>query len=474
MFDTIAALSPPDPDYSPRTARLALYKKVQDGTLYDLLPHAFQDERTASGEYIPLRSRRPSVRYPLARIVVDDSVSLVFSDGHFPTLDSDDVGLRSTLSDLAIETRLNSVMQEAALRGAVGSVAVLLRVLKGRIFLKVLESLYLNPVWDPEAPDTLLSVTEKYKAAGSSLVDLGYQIDNPAAQYWFMRIWDSDRETWFHPWPTTSVDPPMIDALRSISHGLGFVPLVWTRNLPGGPDGAEGIDGACTFRPAIETAIEIDYQLSQAGRGLKYSSDPTLLIREPAGDARELVRGGGNALVVTEHGDARLLEINGTASAAVIEYIRTLRELALEGVHGNRASADRLTTAQSGRALEMMNQGLIFLADNLRVSYGAAILQIARMIISASHIYRLTTHHEPVPPLDRSARLRLKWPRWYAPDASDRAADAQTLATLTTAKLLSPETALRSIADIYAVPDIGLERAKIAATEPDIAGQETV
>ena len=33
-------------------------------------------------------------------------------------------------------------------------------------------------------------------------------------------------------------------------------------------------DGACTFRAAIETQIEIDYQLSQAGRGLKYSSDP--------------------------------------------------------------------------------------------------------------------------------------------------------------------------------------------------------
>ena len=33
---------------------------------------------------------------------------------------------------------------------------------------------------------------------------------------------------------------------------------------------------------AIETKIEIDYQLSQAGRGLKYSSDPTLLIKEPA------------------------------------------------------------------------------------------------------------------------------------------------------------------------------------------------
>jgi hypothetical protein len=290
---------------------------------------------------------------------------------------------------------------------------------------------------------------------------MGYEIDDKQASYWFMRVWDTETETWFVPWPATSSQPPEIDEARSTRHGLGFVPIVWIRNLPGGPDGTDGIDGACTFKPAIETSIEIDYQLSQAGRGLKYSSDPTLLIREPAGDASALVRGGGNALVVSENGDARLLEINGTAAAAVIDYIRTLRELALEGVHGNRASADRLTTAQSGRALEMMNQGLIFLADNLRVSYGSAILQLFRMIIEASHLYPLTTHHQPIGPLDRSARLRLVWPRYFAPDSQDRSLDAQTLATLTQASLLSPETALRSIADLYAVSDIAAERARI-------------
>jgi len=32
----------------------------------------------------------------------------------------------------------------------------------------------------------------------------------------------------------------------------------------------------------------------------------------------------------------------------VIEYVRCLRELALESVHGNRASAERIAAAQSG------------------------------------------------------------------------------------------------------------------------------
>jgi len=461
MFDTIASLIPADTDYPARTQRLSVLKRVLDGTFYDVLPYAFQDERTASGDYIPLRQRRPSVRYPLAKIVVDDSVSLLFGEGHFPTIDTPDIDVRATIADIAAETCLNGVMQEAALRGALGSVAILLRVLNGRIFLRVLETLTLTPSWDPQEPDRLAFVSERYKVAGRVLAGMGYEIDDPETQYWFMRCWDPQQEIWFQPWPVTGDQQPQIDPQRTTNHGLGFVPIVWIRNLPGGPDGPEGIDGACTFRPAIETSIEIDYQLSQAGRGLKYSSDPTLLIREPAGDSRELVRGGGNALVVSEHGDAHLLEINGTAAAAVIEYVRSLREMALEGVHGNRASADRLSVAQSGRALEMMNQGLLLLADNLRISYGAAILDLARMILHASRIYRLRVNGRPIEPIDPAARLSLVWPRWFPLTAEDRAADAQTLATLTAAKLLSPETALRSIADTYAVTDIAAERASI-------------
>ncbi|MGH3263400.1 MAG: hypothetical protein ACRDNS_15560, partial [Trebonia sp.] len=87
MFDTICGLIPPDSGYPPRTRILDILGRVLNGSLYDVLPYQFQEERTAGGEYIPLRHRRPSVRYNLSRIVVEDSVSLLFSEGHFPTVD---------------------------------------------------------------------------------------------------------------------------------------------------------------------------------------------------------------------------------------------------------------------------------------------------------------------------------------------------------------------------------------------------
>lgn len=461
MFATLCGLVPPDRDYPARTNRLDILTRVLDGTLYDTLPFEFHEERGANGDYIPLRLRRPSVRYPMARIIVDDSLALVFSDGHFPTFDCTDLDVRTALAAIASDAGLNQTMLEAALRGSVGSVAVLLRVLKGRVFFAVLQSQYLTPSWDPEAPDQLASVVEKYKVPGTQLLSLGYDIAEPQALYWFMRRWDGDAETWYYPWPVASAAAPQIDPNRTTRHNLGFVPLVWIRNLPGGGD----IDGSCTFRSAIETNIEIDYQLSQAGRGLKYSSDPTLLIREPAFADNEIIRGGGNALVVSEKGDAKLLEIGGTAAAAVIEYVRTLREFALEGVHANRASPEKLSGAQSGRALELMNQGLIWLADNLRVSYGRAMLQLAHMVVVASNLYQLHANGEALEPMDRRTRITLSWPRWYAPASQDRLSDAQTLQTLVDAKLLSRQTAIKSIADIYPIDDVPAELTRIQTEE---------
>ncbi len=450
MFDTLYELVPRDSDYPDRVRQLSILNRVLDGTLYDVLPHHFHEERGPGGEYIPLRQRRPSVRYPLCRIVVEDSVSLLFSEGHFPSIDSTDPAIRDAFARIVKETRLNFTMTEAAMKGSVGSVALLLRVLQGRVFVDVLDTMYLTPTWDPRAPDTLARVDERYKVSGADLMKNGYEVDDPDAQYWFARSWDAANETWFEPLPVGSQSAALVDTARTVSHRLGAVPIIWIKNLPGLSVTGDTCDGACTFAAALHTQVEIDYQLSQVGRGLKYSSDPTLLLKDPALSDGDLIKGAGNALVVSEKGDARLLEIGGTASSAVIEYVRTLRELALESIHGNRASPERITSAQSGRALELLNQGLIWLADNMRTSYGeAGLLQLARMIVRASQVYALRIFGQEIAPMDPAASLSLKWPRWYPTTADDRQKDVQSLTSLVSAGCISRETAARAIAACY-------------------------
>lgn len=463
-FKTLQAAYPKDHDLPPRAARISALRRVIDGTLYDELQHPFHTEKSDAGEYVPVRERRPSVRYALCRLVVDDSVSMLFSEGHFPEVDCEDKPTQEALTKVIKESALNEVLIDAATRGSVGSAAIMFRVIESRVFFEVMETEYLTPTWNPQAPDMLLKVTERYKVKGKVLAAGGYTIptDERDADFWFQREWDANAETWFMPQKVGDEKEMAVDAARTVTHKLGFVPVVWVRNLPGG----DKIDGACTYPPeAIDANIEIDYLLSQGGRGLKYSADPTLLIKEPAtGTDGSMVRGAGNAITVGPDGDAKMLEINGTAVTALMDYVRMVRELALESAHGNRANADKISAAQSGRAQEMLNQSLIWLADKLRISYGeGALLALLGMVVKASDKIAIAFKDgSKVGKLFKDKPVSLRWPAWYPATATDRQSEATTLVVLKNGGIMSQETAVKTIAPEYDVEDAAAEVARIA------------
>jgi hypothetical protein len=461
MFKTLQKDFPRDKDFPDRTFRLQTLQRVLGGTLYDELKHAFDEEQNDAQEYIPLRKRRPCVRSNLCRTVVDDSVSLLFSEGHFPSAELKSEEQKLALHKLIKECKLNEVMIDATTKGSVGSVAILFKVLSRRVFFEVMETSYLTPTWNPKAPDTLQSVKEKYKVTGQSLSDLGYSVndDDLGATFWFQRVWDASNETWFVPWKASEEKPKITaDKKRSVNHSLGFVPVVWVKNLPGG----DAVDGLPTFpNEAIDTQIEIDYQLSQAGRGLKYTSDPTLLIKEPAyGENGPTVKGAANAIKVSAEGDAKLLEINGTGAAAVLEYVKHLREIALETMHGNQTSPEKMSSVQSGRAMEIMQQALVNLADRLRISYGeGALSELLCMIAKASQAFKLTFKDgDPVGKIDHKGGITLRWPAWFAPTMADMLNRATTLSKLCDSGLLSRETAIKILAAEYDIENPAAEK----------------
>lgn len=460
MFRRLAEQFPRDPDYPPRARNLAILRAVLDGTIYDVLPYDFDEEYNDAGEYIPLRRRAPSVRCNLCRTVVEDSISLLFGERHFPTIACEAEETRAGLEALVRELGLSAVMMDGAIRGSVGSIAFRIRIMSGRLYVDAMDTMFLTPTWNPEAPDELLRVTERYKARGSALRTRGYAIadDDLGVDYWFQREWNDRAEVWYLP---ARVDAEMRsmrpDPTRTVSHELGFVPIVWVRNLPGN----DAIDGAATFRHGIEDSIAIDYQMSQAGRGLAYSSDPTFVVKEPAGDGGPFVRSASNALIVSKDGDAKVLEISGTASGAVIDYCRAIREMALEAMHGNRADPQRFSGAQSGRALEWLNQGLISLADRLRVTYGeGALLTLLKLVVRASAKYPILigSRRVTLPKAD----ISLRWPPWYPPTWQDRQAQATAIQTMVNSGVLSMATGTALVAHTYDLPDVPAERGRIA------------
>jgi hypothetical protein len=476
MLKTLRTKHGRDRDLPQRAADVLFRQSVLAGSIYDVLKHPFYAERSDSGEYIPLRERRPSVRYNLCNLVVDESVELLFSDAHFPTIQHEDGTAASALVQVLNDAQVPARMIDAAKKGAVGSVALWLRVLEGRVYVDVLTTEYLTPVWNPKRPDQLLYVRERYKVRGEDLAAMGYTVkpSELRSSFYWTRDWTDTEETWYVPQlvqddkdRAAKALPPLLtrDDTRSVVHSLGVVPIVWIKNLPGG----DSTDGKPTFSDeAVENQISLEYLLSQAGRGLTYASDPLLLMKEPALDqSGQLVRSASNAIIVGADGDAKLLEIDGGSVDAVLSWVREVREYTLEMLHGNRAHSDKMALAQSGRALELLNQSLIWLTDNLRESYGRALLQLCRMILRAAGKSAIVDEDGQAIEGLTPGKLTLQWPPYYAPTDADKSTQASTLRTLTDAGLMSTETAVKQVAATYSIDDVDAELLRIATDQAD-------
>lgn len=484
MFKKIVKSFSLDKDYSERSILLDMYTRFLNNEFYDLLPYSFSDEYDITGKYIPLHRRQPSVTYNLCKVVVDDSVSLLFGENHFPQVMCDDQILIKQLNDIVREAYIEKVMIDAATSGSVGSVVLFVRIFEGKIFVEVKSTQYLTPQFDPNNPFKLIKLTEKYKVKGKDLKALGYDnIDKDNQYYWFQREWDENSEIFYLPFKANQ--EPQVDNQKTFQHQLGLVPAIWIKNLPKpGCKGIDEIDGQCTFKPALDANIEIDYLLSQGGRALKYSADPLIVFKMEddfalssqataiAGDisgTKKITRTASNAFVLGPNDDSKLLEINGKACEATIAHVTKLRELALESIHGNRANADKVNAAQSGSAQKEMNQALIWLADKLRISYGnCGLLLLFKMIIEISHKKPLLVNGEIVKNMNQKSVLSLKWPHWYPPTPSDRLQTANSLKVLADSKHISQKTAVQFISDDYSILNIENEIIEIAKDQEKI------
>ncbi len=432
---------------------LMCYRKVLDGTLYDVLSYAFFQKVTGGSagysQNIPMSKRRPSVRSRLIKIVVDDSVSLLFGEGRFPSIKIEDKDMQNDINSIIKDSFLNLTMMEAAYKGSIGSSAIFVKLINNKLYFEVLSTEFLMPKFDKFNPDILEKITELKKFSGKTLMMMGYTDLDPHCDYWLEREWDAKSETYYKPYKVNADKPKKEkDKDNSIDHNFGVVPIIWIKNLVGGQDP----DGLCTFDGAIDTNIELDYQLSQAGRGLRYSNEPLLKIagQSLTQDGLDLTQ--SNILMLDEGGDAGLIEIKGGAVEACLEYTKRLREIILENIHGNRTNPDKINAAQSGRALELLHQPLIGLADKLRITYGEkGMIQLFDLIVTINQTNEIVVDKTVLKAgqLNPKEKINIIWSDWFPATRSDRLADANTLKTLRDAALISSKTAVLSLADEY-------------------------
>ncbi len=430
---------------------LDMLDRVLDGTLYDHLQNDFYQEETFSGDYIPIQERRPSVRTGFASQVVGVVARKLFAGKHAPKITHDDENYAALIREVIARGSVYETMVSAMYLGSVGSVAVTFRLVEGSLKFDVWRAKNCYPVFGPAGELAALRVC--YTVGGKELLGLGFKTDakgKPVSTddtYWFARVFTPSEEITCVPpladdwnpveYPWEALTPGVV-----IQHNLGFVPGVWITNMPGGV----GVDGKSTFGEVVNNIVEMDYTLSQLGRGIRYSAAPqTVVIGDVESDQRrtpstiiKLKAAYADEGQKFGAADAKLLEMVGNGTQVGLNYVQELRRITFEALAASIKKSE-LKTAMSGRAMEISDDAFYDLANLFRNSYGdGGLIPLMSKVMKALRMVGMLEVS-----IDEASitAFGLRWPKLYPSTPADDLQMVESLVMAVQNGLMDADTA---------------------------------
>lgn len=517
--------------WTPRQKRLEALNRALMGRLYTHLASAFSQERQGArmdGDRILLNDRRAAVEDGLPAEATRDMCSMLYGEARRPNIKArDDEATTEWIGAFIRDAQYWLLMIKATWAAAIGSACIVGRVLgefetdaeggftpqgKGAYHFEVWPSYECKPVFHRTAPDQLKSVDHVWYVGEDSLAADGYDVEQLKQLWsqdksrrgarrvqsnrasltpendWAIRIvLDADGENWYLPTPRWIYERGdwvdanwKLDADRTFSHSLGFVPAVWQVPLP--LDSKLHPDGMPIFdEKLIDYQFRIDRTLSQTGRAFDYTGDPQLsqiLDKAQAGGGSfgdyddELATGGTASDIITQAGgDAKFLEIRGEGLKVAVEtYVAALSDKARATGAMSRIVPDAKTLGQlSSVAMKMLNQGQCSLADILRMTVGEGagffVLRLAMRLYVAVNVAlpSLTKNVKPNP----DAILEASWPEYYELRGQDKLYEVQAETAAIEGGLISQETGVDNAAGLFDVSEPTEEFSKIQKEQED-------
>jgi hypothetical protein len=443
-----------------RYKRLDALDRLRDGTLYEHIRIPFDNEEEG-GEYVKMRNRRPSIIWAGARLLVDQLSGLLWGDEQMPIVrtyygelpEDEDQTAENTIRHLIEVLNLDAVMDSITEKASSGSCAVILRAVEGATgngndpYIEILPGKECKPTFDTRNPNKLLKIEQLYPTTGQALRDGGYgpeivPDEDLDKDFWFRLEIDTHEEIRYFPMRADLYERLgqiedgkkiewKIDPEHSDTHDWPKLPALWIKSPKG-----NHIDGDCLYGAITDILVEVDYALSQIGRGYRYTADPMLAYKRgelkqgviPAAydnvtdrtqrdEKGQVIKSPANVLDIEPGGDAKYLEISGQGLHACGEFVKLLREWGLEIAGGMKSDASTVKGVQSGRALEILYQALILVIKRWRVSLGnAGFIPLIRLLLTGMQSAVITI--DGAATIDPNTTMRLIWPQWITPTGS--------------------------------------------------------
>ena len=448
------------------------------------LPNGFTD---TSGSTLPLRMRKPSTPYGLFRVIVDRFTGLLFATNRMPAVNvADAPELDDFVKALIKTSRFWPAMKRArTFAGAQGSVAIGFQVMRGVPLVEVHDARWLQPTFVDRLTLELKSLEKRFVYAEEERDDKG---EWQKVYYWYRRVIDAKSDITYAPARVRDdgEDPAWVVA-KQVNHDYGFCPVVWVQNLEL-DDAIDGdIDCPATTLPTMD---DLDAIYSQASRGTKANTDPTLVISANGEMGEGIQTGSDNVIKTDAAGKASFLEMAGTSITIAMSMGTELRRQILE-VAQCVLDADSAGAAKTATEVNRNYASMHSKAGTLREQWADhAILPLLHMMLRGVSILAERTGGglklrgwdgakaanglAMVPEMPDGVDLEVKWPEFFNPAVSDVQAAATAATAAKAGGVIDQLTATKFVAPFFKIEDAEDVAAKAAkemqqAPENDLA-----
>jgi hypothetical protein len=456
----------------------------------------------AASYYVPLKLRRPSAPYRLARVIVNSFTSLLFGHGRWPKIRvHGDHRSEDFVRELAKQAKLRTLMIRLRnMGGSVGTAGLSWCYYEGvpKVLAHNGKHLHVHE-WEDRALLIPKHVSEVYI----------YPVDeyDPTKRafiqkmYWYRRDWTQDADIEFAPCEYKADQDPHWTVKNAVEHNDGECHLIWIQNLP--EDDGTSIDGQSDYAESYESFDSLDMLKSVVVRGATLNLDPTLIMKmDPDLVSRTgLKKGSDNSLMVGETGDAHYMELQGTSINVGLQLVEKMRDAVLEATQCVIPDPDAVAgSGTSSLALKVRYEPMLAKCEILREQYGDAITRLLTQMLRVAQTRTNTTHTEvdeetgeetevqlaiKLPPrvqtdivdgkpvstsVERepgeSTDIDLDWPAFFNPTPTDQQAQATTIGAAVVQGIMSKKTGVEELSAIFNL-DPFKEQARIDEQELD-------
>jgi hypothetical protein len=254
-----------------RSKKLLHLEKYVKGTQYEGLPDWFSDKK-------PLWERAPCIVYPIVKAAIDSNSDLLLGDGRFPALRVDGLDgeeaekFEDGVDNVIRQSRFKQAAREVFAAGqGCGSACAVFGFRGSRLFVDTLLARWCEPELDVDGAVLSLEVRYPY---------LVLEKDERGEEKYVCKLYrrtiTAQEDIAYFPAkaePDGTEPKWRVDKAKSVTHGLGYCPVVWFAHLKG-CSAVNDFDGQAIHENLTDEIRAHDFALSQRHRAALYAGDP--------------------------------------------------------------------------------------------------------------------------------------------------------------------------------------------------------